>query len=151
MKVLLWRKMEKLGNRGDVVDVKDGYARNYLFPYKYASPTNVRYVKELEIEKKRLVKVELREKDDAMKLIEVFEKTACTLEVPASKEGSLYGSVTPEMVAAALKKEGVEIAPKMLTIKDHIKELGVYPVTAKLHPEVSVDFRIWVVEGSLEE
>lgn len=147
MKVLLWQNIDNLGKRGDVINVAPGYARNFLFPTKAATLTDPSFVRELEHEKKRLSKLEGRMKEDAAVLAKVIEKVSCTIEASATKEGILYGSITPQLISDALKSEKIELDPKKIEIKEHIKELGVYTVTAKLHPEVAVDFRIWVVEG----
>lgn len=149
IEILLWQDIKNLGKRGEVVKVKDGYARNYLFPRKLASlptPTNF---KELAYEEKRLIRRQAQEKLAAQDLAKLIEKSSYILEVRANQQGVLFGSVTPQLIAETLTKEGVkDIKPEMIELEKPIKELGVYQVKIKLHPEIVAECRLWVVEAS---
>lgn len=147
IEVVLWQDVEKVGKRGDIVKVAPGFARNYLFPRKLATAPTPDRLKELEHEKKRAAKREAREKDAALALATKVEAASCTIEVVANEEGSLFGAVTPQMIAEAVRKEGVEIEPRQIEIENPIKELGVYEVTVRLHAQVAPKCKVWVVES----
>ncbi|MCK5578595.1 MAG: 50S ribosomal protein L9 [Planctomycetes bacterium] len=147
--VLLWRDIDKLGKRGEVVRVADGYARNYLFPHRLASLPTPQNLKELEYEKKRQSKKAEKLKTGVKDLATQIEKTSCTIEVKANEDGTLFGAVSPQLIIDALKQEGaVGIEPGMIELEMPIKELGVYRVTVRLHSEVSATCGFWVGEES---
>ncbi|MBI3269742.1 MAG: 50S ribosomal protein L9 [Planctomycetes bacterium] len=147
LKVVLWQDVDKLGKRGEVVRVTPGFARNYLFPRRMASLPTSEKMKELEHEKRRLVKREAREKQAATALATKVEAASCTIEAVANEEGVLFGAITTHMIADAIKKEGVEVDPKLIDIENPIKELGVYEVSVRLHPQVTPKCKVWVVES----
>ena len=152
MQVLLWQDIQKLGNRGDVVSVKDGYARNYLIPQRLASEPTPSMYKEFELEKRRQAK---REKVIAVKAGEVAAKlqevSSVTVEVNTNEEGHLYGSVTPSMISEALLDQGAKIEPKCVEIAEPIRQVGVYEVDIRLHKEVQTKVKIWVVSSKTLE
>jgi large subunit ribosomal protein L9 len=147
MEVLLRNDVDKLGRRGDVVTVKDGYARNYLLPRRLATTVNQENIRLLEVEKQRFVQEEMARKEEFQKLAGRLSNLSCTIEVNAGEEGHLYGSVTAQMVVDALKKENIELDPKAIVLDRPIKELGVYQVAIRLHPEVETTTKVWVVEA----
>ena len=146
MRILLREQVENLGNPGDVVNVKSGYARNYLLPYNLAvevTDENVRRIqKEQEERRKEMEKMQLELAD----LKEKLEQTCCTVIAQATEEGRLYGSVTPAMVSEALAKKGMDIAEKSIIIEEAIKELGIYEIKVQLAPEIEAITKLWVVE-----
>ena len=147
MKILLWTDVDKLGKRGEVVNVKDGYARNYLFPRKLASKDTESMRKELELAKRRASKQEallvVEAKEVAEKLVKV---PSVTVEVNANSEGHLYGTVTPTMIAEALKGEqGLKVEAKCIEIAEPIKQIGTYDVEVALHREVKHKLKVWVI------
>ena len=146
MRILLREQVENLGNPGDVVNVKSGYARNYLLPYNLAvevTDENVRRIqKEQEERRKEMEKMQLELAD----LKEKLEQTSCTVIAQATEEGRLYGSVTPAMVSEALAKKGMDIAEKSIIIEEAIKELGIYEIKVQLAPEIEAITKLWVVE-----
>lgn len=147
IEILLWQDIKKLGKRGEVVKVADGYARNYLFPKRLASLSTQHNMRELEHEKKRFIKREEKLKLNLKQLAERIEKTSCTIEMRANEEGGLFGSVSSQMIVDALQQEEITgLDPKMIELESPIKELGVYRVIVKLHQEVAVHCRLWVVE-----
>ncbi|MEK7448463.1 MAG: 50S ribosomal protein L9 [Planctomycetota bacterium] len=147
--ILLWQDVDKLGKRGEVVKVAAGYARNFLFPKKLATAVTPQNLKELEYEKKRVVKKEEKTKIDQKQMAEAIEKISCTIEVKANQDGTLFGSVTPQLIIDALKREGIaNLTPQMIELEAPVKELGVYRATVRLHPEIAATCRIWVVEES---
>lgn len=149
MEVLLWKDIDKLGKRGEVVKVKPGFARNYLLPRKLASVPNAQNLKALEYDKRREVKRQEVLRAEAGTIAKKLEKVQITLEVAANEEGVLFGAVSQQMIADALKPSGYEIEPKMVELPagEHLKELGVYSVDIRLAPEVVATCRVWVVEA----
>src|SRR5881397_3849866 len=117
MKVLLWNDVEKLGRRGEIVEVKDGYARNFLIPRRLASKPTPSMYKEFELEKRRVAKVEAKLVADAKQVSDrLAQIPSVSIEVNANEEGHLYGSVTPTMVAEALKDHQLKVEPKAVEI-----------------------------------
>lgn len=147
IEVLLRKDIKTLGNRGEVVKVKKGYARNYLFPQKLALLPTKEGLMELEREKKRLVRSEVEMVSNLKELAVKIENASSTIEVKANEEGVLFGSVSPQMIIDALAKEDItDIKEEMIKLETPIKELGVYRVKIELHPEISATCRLWVVE-----
>jgi len=146
MKILLWTDVEKLGKRGDVVDVREGYARNFLFPRRLGSKPTPSMYKEFELEKRRVAKQEAvvvsESKAVAEKLAGV---TSVSIEVNTNEEGHLYGAVTPSMVAEALKDQGLKVEAKAIEIAEPIKQVGTYEVTVNLHRDVKPKLKVWVL------
>lgn len=146
MKVLLWRDIDKLGRRGEVVEVRSGYARNHLLPRRMASLPTPSMYREFELEKRRQVKQEQRLVSDAEHLaVKISQLTSVTIEVNTNTEGHLYGSVTPTMVAEALRDQGLKVEPRAIEIESAIKQIGIYEVTVNLFKEVKPKLKIWVV------
>jgi len=148
MKVLLWNDVEKLGRRGEIVEVKDGYARNYLFPRRLASkPTKPMY-KEFELEKRRQNKLEAKLIAGATQIAErLAQIPSVSIEVNTNEEGHLYGSVTPTMIAEALKDHQLKVEPKTIEVAEPIKQVGTFEVTIHLHREVKPKVKVWVLSS----
>ncbi len=145
MKVILKEEIKKLGGFGEIVDVKDGYARNYLLPkglvWKDSEGSRAK-VEELQ----RTLKIEKeKEKEAASELAEKLKDISVTIEVEVGKDDKLFGSVTNIDIAQKLKEEGVDIDKKLIVIEEPIKKLGVYKVDVNLHPEVDAACKVWVV------
>ena len=146
MKVLLWNDVEKLGRRGEIVEVKDGYARNYLIPRRLASKPTPSMYKEFELEKRRQNKLEAKLIGDAQQIAERLTQVASvSIEVNTNDEGHLYGSVTPTMIAEALKDQQLKVEPKAIEIAEPIKQVGTFEVTINLHREVKPKLKVWVL------
>jgi large subunit ribosomal protein L9 len=146
MKVLLWNDVEKLGRRGEIVEVKDGYARNYLIPRRLASKPTPSMYKEFELEKRRQGKVEAKLIADASQIAEKLASIASvSIEVNTNEEGHLYGSVTPTMIAEALKDQQLKVEPKAIEIAEPIKQVGTFEVVVNLHREVKPKLKVWVL------
>jgi len=142
MKVVLTQDVEGKGFFGDVIEVKDGFARNYLIPRGLALPAtegNIRHVQE--ILRQRARKSE-REKKKAQTLAKKLEGIVIEITKPAGEGGKLFGSVTPGDVVEGLKEKGIEIERKMVLFPHKIREIGIYPVTIRLHREVQVEIKI---------
>jgi large subunit ribosomal protein L9 len=146
MKVLLWQDVDKLGKRGETVIVKEGFARNYLFPRKLASIPTPSMHKEFELAKRRVVKQEAALVGDAKAVAEKLAGvTSVSIEVNTNEEGQLYGAVSPSMVADALKDQGLKVEAKAIEIAEPIKKVGTYEVTVNLHREVKPVLKVWVL------
>jgi len=146
VKVILIKDVPTLGAIGDEVQVKDGYARNYLFPHKLAIESNKGAVRVLEQKKHQKAREEKKFREESQALAEKIKNASCTISVAAGEEDKLFGSVTSEMIADALKADGIEVDKKKVVLDEPIKALGVYTVEIKLHPEVKAQARIWVVK-----
>lgn len=148
MKVLLWSDIEKLGKRGEIIDVRDGYARNYLIPRRLASKPTPTMYKEFELEKRRQAKAEAKLISDAALVAEkLVEIASISLEVNTNEEGHLYGSVTPSMLSETLRDKGLKVEPKSIEIAEPIKQTGTYEITVHLHREVKPKLKLWVLSS----
>jgi large subunit ribosomal protein L9 len=145
MKVILRQNFDGLGQIGQVVDVKSGYARNYLIPRKLAYPALQGNIKALEEEKKNLEKKRVHELAAAETFATELEKISVTIPVQVGEEDKIFGSVTNQMIADALKEKGYEIDRRKIEIEEPIKSLGIYGIEIKLHPSVSAKIKVWVV------
>jgi large subunit ribosomal protein L9 len=146
VEVILLDTVPNLGDRGATVRVKPGYARNYLFPRKLALPaseSNARVFRERErVMEKRDQLAASSARDRATKLADV----SCTIPVQVGEEDRLYGSVTAVDIARTLTDQGHSVDKKQIVLDEPIKQLGVYTVDVKLHREVSVPIKVWVVK-----
>ena len=134
MKVLLWQDVEKLGRRGETVDVREGFARNFLFPRKLASIPTASMQKEFELAKRRMVKQEAALVGDAKQVAEKLAGvTSVSIEVNTNEEGLLYGAVSPSMVADALKDQGLKVEARAIEIAEPIKKVGTYEYLCTIH------------------
>mgnify|MGYP001285314772 FL=1 len=147
MKVILRQNIETLGSMGEVVAVKDGYARNYLLPRGMAYVATEGNMQVLEQERKRLEVKMNRELKDAEALAAQLEKheNAITIPMQVGEEDKLFGSVTKEMIAEKLAEKGFNIDRRKIEIEETIKVLGIYTVKIKLHTNVMAKVKVWVV------
>ncbi len=145
MKVILRQNFEPLGQIGDVVEVKDGYARNYLLPHKIAYTALKGNIRALEEEKQNVAKKSQQELNAADKLAAELEKVSITIPVQVGEEDKIFGSVTTQMIVDALKEKGYEVDKRKVEIEETIKTLGIYSVNIKLHTSVSSKIKVWVV------
>lgn len=145
MKVILVANVDKLGSMGDVVTVKEGYARNYLIPKKMAKEATPGNMKTLNSLLKKKAAEEAKVLEAANKVAE--KVTALSLSIPAQagEEDKLFGSVSSEMIAEALLAEGVSIDKRDIVLEEPIKKLGVYQVVVKIHPQVKASLKVSVV------
>ncbi len=142
MKVVLTKDVEGKGFLGDIVEVKDGYARNFLIPRGMALPAtegNIRHVQEILKQKARK---SAREKTKAQELAKKLEGVMVEIEKPVGEGGKLFGSVTASDVVEKLKEQGIEIERKMVLFPHKIREIGIYPISIRLHRDVVVEIKI---------
>jgi large subunit ribosomal protein L9 len=145
MKVILRQNFEPLGKIGDIVDVKDGYALNYLLPRKIAYTALKGNLRALEEEKKTVAKKSEQELRDAEAIAVELEKTSITIPVQVGEEDKIFGTVTTQMIADALSEKNFKIDKRKVELEEQIKTLGIYSVNIKLHPKVSSKIKVWVV------
>ena len=145
MKVILRQNYESLGQVGDIVEVKEGFARNFLIPRKIAYTALKGNVIALEEEKKNFEKKLQQEIQTAEKLAVELEKVSVTIPVQVGEEDKIFGSVTTQMIADSLKEKGYEIDKRKIEIEEPIKSLGIYGISIKLHSNVSANIKVWVV------
>lgn len=145
VQVILRRDVENLGEAGEVVDVKPGYARNYLVPQGFAIQATEGNLRRLEEEKRHAVRAAHREKERAEELSGSLEGRSVTFTVLAGEEGKLFGSVTSADIAERLAKKGVPVDKRTIELEEPIKQLGVYRVPIQLHSDVRPEIKVWVV------
>jgi len=146
LKVILLQDSPKLGMIGDLVQVKNGFARNHLIPKKLALPANLQNIKSLNHQKHLLDQKQNRVKKEAEKLSNKIEAASCTIAKPAGEEDKLFGSVTSIDIEETLKEDNITIDRKKIQLEEPIKTLGIYKVPIKLHPEVTANLKVWVVK-----
>jgi large subunit ribosomal protein L9 len=146
MKIILKEDIKKIGKMGQIVDVADGFARNYLVPKGLAIEANTKNIRSVEHEKKIVHEKARKLKDSAQDLSSKISAMTITIKAKAGEEGKLFGSVTTMDIAEALHNEGIEIDKKRISLEEPIKRLGSYPINIKLHPDVSVQLNIQVIE-----
>lgn len=145
MKVILRKDVDNLGNMGEVVTVKSGYARNFLIPREFAYMASPGAVKALEVEKKQFAKRRLKEKGDAEFLANALSELQISIAMKVGEEGKLYGSVTNQMVADELVLKGYAVDKKHIIIDEPIRSLGVFSVKVKLFTDVVANLKVWVI------
>jgi len=146
MEVILSRDVAKLGKAGTVVKVKDGFARNFLIPNKLALPVTQANLKMLEQERLKKEQALEKIKKDSETLKQKLEVLSLTMPALVHEEEKLYGSITSQEIAAALKEEGIEVERDKIMLNEPIKALGIYAVSIKLHPEVTAQIKVWIVK-----
>ena len=150
MEVILLERVEKLGSIGDVVKVKDGFARNYLLPNKKALRSNAANLKVFEANRARIESDNASRRGEAEKDAVSFKDASVTLIRQASNTGQLYGSVAVRDLIEALEAEGHKVNKSQIVLNKPIKSIGVYDVNVALHPEVSVTVKVNVARSPEE-
>ncbi|MFN4203512.1 MAG: 50S ribosomal protein L9 [Tabrizicola sp.] len=150
MQVILLERVAKLGQMGEVVNVKDGYARNFLLPQGKALRANEANIKSFEAKKAQLEATNLETRREAEAVAEKLDGQTFIVIRSASDAGALYGSVTPRDAAEAATEAGFTVSRTQVVLDRPIKDLGLHTVSVRLHPEVSVKIRLNVAR-SVEE
>ncbi len=146
MKVILRKDYKGLGEIGKVVDVRDGYARNFLIPQKFAYPYSSGYLKLIENEKRSYEAKLNREIHDAETLAQKLNGVEVVVEVQAGEEDKLFGSVTSQMIADKLAEKGFEVDRRRIELSEPIKTLGAYKVPVRLHQQVATEVSVSVIK-----
>ncbi|WP_319463528.1 50S ribosomal protein L9 [Micromonospora sp. RTP1Z1] len=148
MKIILTQEVSGLGAPGDIVEVKNGFGRNYLLPQGFAITWTKGAEKQVTVIKRARSAREIRDLDHANEVKAQLEGLKVTLKVRAGEGGRLFGSVTPAEIVDAVKAAGGPVLDRRrLEVPGHIKSTGTYPVSVKLHPEVTAKFDLNVVQG----
>jgi len=146
VKVILLKDVEKLGKEGSVLEVKEGYARNFLLPQRLAIKATKDSFREIEEIKKRKDKVEEKTKKEAMEIKAKLDALSVTITQEAKDTEEIYGSVGEPQILKALKDEGMVLEKGKIDITEPIKKLGVYNLKVRLHPAVEANLRVWVMK-----
>lgn len=146
LKLILREDVDKLGARGEVVNVKPGFARNYLLPKGLAMPVTPGVEKLLAQEKKKYESKQNALKDDATKLKESIEAVTVTLRKKAGEKGTLFGAVTPTDIAEGLATHGIKLDKRKIDLHEPVKAIGDFKVAIRLHREVSATLKLSVIK-----
>ncbi len=145
MKIFLREDVKNLGKIGEIVNVSDGYARNFLFPKKLAVEANTKNIKEFEHQKRVIQEKVAKIREASKSVAEKLSALTLTIKAKAGEEDKLFGSVTNMDIAEALRAEGFDIDKKKITMEEPIKRLGLHSVEVKVHPEMSATVKVNVV------
>lgn len=148
MKVILLEDVRALGKKGQIVNVNDGYARNFILPKKLGVEANNKNLNELKLQKKKEEKIAQEHLDAAKELAAKISAGKIELSIKIGEGGKAFGSVSSKEIAQAVKDQmGLEIDKKKIQLKDAIKVLGTHNVPVKLHPEVTAELKVEVKEA----
>ena len=145
IELLLIQSVDNLGSQGDVVEVRPGFANNYLLPQGLATIASDHHKRMVEKHKAKLQEIEKRRFSDLEKLASELSKQSVTIEANANDEGQLYGSVGPAEIVASLKQAGFSLTNDQIRLDGVLKEVGLYTVKIHLHQEVNSEVKVWVV------
>jgi len=146
MKLLLRQDYKPLGEAGEIVNVKPGYARNFLIPNGLAMLASDKNLKRYENEKKQMFWRQEKEKRQSEDLAKTLENVSCTITVQVGEEDKMFGSVTSQNIAEALEAQGYSVDKRKIILEEPIKSLGIYSVPIKLHTDVEAKVKVWVVK-----
>lgn len=146
MKVILNKDVENLGHKDEVVNVADGYARNFLIPRGFALEATAATLKVLKERTGRASRQLERELNSARRLAQKLEGISLTVSKASGEDERLFGSVTKEDIVDGLREKGIDLDRRLLDLEEPIKKLGIYVVKIRLHPEVEARLRVWVIK-----
>jgi len=147
MEIILRQAIENLGHPGDVVTVKNGYARNFLLPRGFAYEATPGNLKRIAAERGRLEAAENERRETASELAKRLEEVQLTFSARVGEEGKLFGSVTSADIAEQLAAQGFTVERRLIDLHEPIKALGVYRVPVRLHADVKPEIRVWVIKA----
>ena len=149
MKVILLEDVKSLGKKGEIVNVSDGYARNYILPKKLGLEANAANMNDLKLQKANAEKIAQEQLEAAQKLAEVLEMKEVVLKMRSGEGGRAFGSISSKEIAAAAKQQcALELDKKKIQLPEPIKALGVYEVSVKLHTKVTGKLKVKVIEDN---
>lgn len=148
MKVILLQDEKKLGKKGQIIEVNDGYARNYVLPKKIGLEANSKNLNDLKLQKANEEKIEAEKLAAAKELAAVLETKEVRVKMKAGEGGKAFGSVSSKEIVEELKKQhNIEIDKKKVSLPEAIKNFGVYQVSVKLHTQVNATLKVHVTEA----
>ena len=148
MKVILLEDVKTLGKKGQIVNVNDGYARNYILPKKLGLEANGKNMNDLKLQKQNEAKIAQEQLEAAKELAKKIEASKVELKIKTGEGGRTFGSVSSKEIAVAVKEQlGLEIDKKKISMTDAIRTLGMHPVTVKLHKDVTAELKVHVGEA----
>ena len=145
IELLLIQSVDHLGKQGEVVEVKAGFANNYLLPQGLATVASDHHKRMVEKHKAKLQEIEQGRLKDLKDLAKVIAKQSITIEANANEEGHLYGSVAAPEIVAALKQNDIALTTDQIRLEGVLKELGLYTVKVHLHQDIEPEMKVWVV------
>lgn len=148
VEVLLVHDVENLGQRGEIVKVKPGYARNFLLPQGKATPATQQNKRMVEKHKEKLAAIEVGRVKQFQRIADAVSKYSATIEAHATSDNHLYGSVVARDISEALKAAGHPVEAEHVRLDGPIKELGMYTVKLKFHEKVNAEVKVWVVPSA---
>ncbi|MCD8132127.1 MAG: 50S ribosomal protein L9 [Lachnospiraceae bacterium] len=148
MKIILLQDEKKLGKKGDIVEVSEGYARNFILPKKIGVEANARNMNDLKLQKASQEKKAKEQLEAAQALAAQIGDKTVTVSMKAGENGKTFGSISTKEIAAALKDQhGIEVDKKKIVLPEAIKTFGIFDVAVKLHPQVAGTIRVKVEEA----
>lgn len=147
MKVILLQDVKALGKKGEIVNVNDGYARNFILPKKFGLEANNKNMNDLRLQKQQEERMVQENLEAAKQLATELSAGKVQLSIKAGEGGRVFGSVSGKEIAAAVKEQlGIDVDKKKIQLKETIKQLGTHNVAVKLHPKVTAELKVVVVE-----
>lgn len=147
MKVILLQDVKALGKKGEIVNVNDGYARNFILPKKFGLEANNKNMNDLRLQKQQEERMVQENLEAAKQLATDLSAGKVQLSIKAGEGGRVFGSVSGKEIAAAVKEQlGIDVDKKKIQLKETIKQLGTHNVPVKLHPKVTAELKVVVVE-----
>ena len=147
MKVILLQDVKSLGKEGEIVNVNDGYARNFIIPKKLGVEANAKNLNDLKLKKSNEEKIAKENKEAAEKLAGELKAGQILLKIKVGEGGKAFGSVSAKEIAAAVKEQmGLDVDKKKIQLKETLKTLGTHNVPIKLHPEVTAELKVEIKE-----
>lgn len=144
MKVILLQDVKTQGKKGDIINVSDGYASNFLIPRNLAKPATADVVNAAVLHQAAVKQHKEQEKVDAVLLAKTLKDVEVIMEVKCGEKGRIFGSVTTKEISEELNRQGYAVDKKMLLLKENIKEVGNYLISAKLYPQVNCEIKLIV-------
>ena len=151
VQLLLIQSVDNLGKQGEVVEVKPGYANNYLLPEGLATVATDHHSRMVDKHRARLMEIEKARFADLQSLAVSLSKQSVTIEANANDEGHLYGSVGAPEIVAALKQASVPLTTSQIRLEGPLKELGLYTVKVYLHNDIEAELKVWVVPTAADD
>src|SRR5579872_866245 len=145
VELMLAEDVPSLGKQGEIVQVRSGYARNFLLPQGLATVATEHNKRMVEKHRKKLADLDKQRLDQLKKLAEAISKYSVTIEAHANEEGHLYGSIGAADISKSLRGASFDVSPECVRLEGPLKELAMYTVKIQLHPEIETEVKVWVV------